>query len=171
MKRHIILIGLPGSGKSTVGALVARELGADFIDLDTVITRQMQMPISRIFGEFGETRFREEEREAMRKALEGPPAVITPGAGWVAQEGELEKARGQSFIIYLKTLVTSALDRTSLGIRPLLAGEDSASRMRALLAEREQFYTQADHEVKNDNRPPEVAAEAIVNAARREAGW
>ncbi|MGH7657603.1 MAG: shikimate kinase [Gemmatimonadales bacterium] len=171
MKRHIVLVGLPGCGKSTVGALVAEQLGAEFIDLDTAITRQMQMPVARIFGEFGEPRFREAEREAMRKALEGPPAVIAPGAGWAAQEGEMERARNQSFIIYLKTLVTTALDRSPEGIRPLLAGEDSAGRMRNLLSEREPWYNQADREVKNDHRPPEVAAEAIVNAARREAGW
>lgn len=170
MKRHLIMVGLPGAGKSTVGRLVADRLGAPFVDLDAVMVRRMQMPVTQIFGEFGELKFRELERETMQSILGGEASVIAPGGGWIAQDGELEKAKPRSFIIYLKTLVTTAVERAGAGGRPLLEG-DPMERMRQLLKEREPLYTRADLEVKNDHRPAEAAVDEIVQAARTRAGW
>ena len=170
MKRHLVMVGLPGAGKSTVGQLVASRLGAGFVDLDAVIARRMQMPVTRIFGEFGEQKFRELEREAMQSVLDDEASVIAPGGGWVVQEGELERARDRAFIVYLKTLVTIAAERAGASGRPLLEG-DPLERMRQLMKEREPWYTRADLEVKNDHRPAEAAADEIVQAARTRAGW
>lgn len=79
--RHIILVGLPGSGKSTVGPRVAEALGVPFEDLDAIIIRRMGMPVARIFGEFGEAHFRKLEREVTAERLAAPPSVIAPGGG------------------------------------------------------------------------------------------
>ena len=100
-RRHVLLVGLPGSGKSTVGQRVATELGAPFVDVDAVIVRQAQMPLSRLMGERGEQAFRELERQAVRAALADAPAVLAPGGGWAAQPGQLEVARTSALIIYL----------------------------------------------------------------------
>jgi shikimate kinase len=87
MKRHVLLVGLPGVGKSLVGRLVAEELRAPLLDIDSILVRQMGMPIAQIFGMVGEPRFRAMERDAVDTARAREPAVIVPGAGWAAQPG------------------------------------------------------------------------------------
>ena len=172
MKKHILLVGLPGSGKTTVGRQVAEHLGAAFIDTDNMIVRKMQMPITRIFGEFGEPKFRELEREAMAAALEGPPSIIAPGGGWVCQPGQLDLAKTSSLVIYIRTMVLTAAKRAGGdGTRPLLVGEDPVETMRQLLKERESFFLQADCEVKADIKNAAQVAEEILALAHERAGW
>ena len=172
MKRHIILLGLPGSGKSTVGRLVAERLRAPFMDIDAIIVRKTLKSIVRIFGEEGEPVFRRMEAETMRGALSGPPAVIAPGGGWAVQPGALESVGDTGFLVYLRTMALTAARRSgSDGTRPLLVGEDPVERMRQLLKEREPFYLRADAEVKADAKSPEVLAQEIVALAIERAEW
>jgi shikimate kinase len=172
MRRHIVLVGLPGSGKSTVGRLVAEALGADVIDIDNLLVREMGKPVSQIFGMVGEARFREMERDAVKTAQARDPCIIVPGGGWAAQPGQLEGAKGRSLIIYLKCRPETAVKRTEQGeARPLLAGADPVQRMRVLLQEREPFYLQADQQVAADNPSVEVVVREVAELVRRHAGW
>jgi shikimate kinase len=172
MSRHILLVGLPGSGKSTVGKLVAEGLNTSLIDVDALLVREMGMPILQIFGMVGEPRFREMERDAVKAAQAREPCVIVPGGGWAAQPGQLEAARPSSLIIYLKCQAATATRRSEQGeARPLLAGVDPVQRMRSLLEEREPFYRLADHEIGTENSPAEAVAAEVMALARQHAGW
>jgi shikimate kinase len=172
MPRHILLVGLSGSGKSTVGKLVAEALNTFVIDIDALLVREMGMPVVQIFGMVGETRFREMEREAVNAAQARDPCVIVPGGGWAAQPGQVEAAKQGSLVIYLKCQAATAAKRSEQGeARPLLAGVDPDQRMRTLLEEREPFYLLADHQVNTENTPAEAVAAEVMTLARQHGGW
>ena len=172
MPRHIVLVGLPGSGKSTVGKLVAEALGTKVIDIDGLLVREMGMPIPQIFGMVGEARFREMERDAVKAAHGGDPCVIVPGGGWAAQPGQMEEAMQTSLLVYLKCQAATATKRSEQGeARPLLAGPDPGQKMRALLEEREPFYRRSHHQVNTESVPPEAVAAEVMALARQHAGW
>jgi shikimate kinase len=172
MPQHLLLVGLPGSGKSTVGRLVADGLPAPLIDVDGLLVREMGMPVTQIFGMVGEARFREMERDAVTAAQGGNPGVIVPGGGWAAQPGQLEAAKASSLVVYLKCTAVTAAKRSQQGeARPVLAGVDPGQRMRALLEERERFYLLAHHQIDAERGAPEAVAEQILELARQHGGW
>ena len=102
MKRHVVLVGLPGAGKTTAGRLAAAQLGASFTDLDEVIAERAGMPVPGIFADRGEAGFRALEREAMEELLATAPRVIAPGGGWAAREGALAAARPRALTVHLR---------------------------------------------------------------------
>lgn len=172
-RKHVVLVGLSGAGKTTVGRLVAERLGAPFIDIDGLIVRQMGRPVEQIFGMLGEAAFRQMEREAVAAARQGAPSVTVPGGGWAAQPGELEAARESSFLVYLKCPVATAAQRVRASeVRPLMmGGPDPVARLRALLEAREPYYTQADCTVAVEGLSPEAVADEVTRLARERAGW
>src|SRR4051812_46587224 len=138
MKKHIVLIGLPGAGKSTVGRMVAERLQAGFVDIDTILIRKEGKPITLIFAEKGEPAFREMERKEVEAALANEPAVIAPGGGWAAQPGALEDAKSRGYFVYLKARAEVAAGRAEpSGTRPVLMGDDPVARMHELLKARD----------------------------------
>jgi shikimate kinase len=172
MPRHLILVGLPGSGKSAVGHQVAADLGAPLFDIDSLLVREMGMPVEQIFGMVGEPRFREMEHKAVLSAIAAEaPAVIIPGGGWAAQPGHMHEAREFALLVYLRCMPGTAAKRTEQGeARPVLMGTDPVERMRALLESREPFYKLADFEVAAERGLDQVAA-GVVDLARKHAGW
>jgi len=177
VKRHIILVGLPGSGKSTVGKEAADQLQATFLDIDAVISRKEGRPISILIAEKGEAAFRALEKHEVEAALEAPPAIIAPGGGWAAQPGALESVAGRAIILYLKTKPDKAVDRAAQdrgpGNRATLIGigDDPATRMRELLKEREPFYLKADAQVETDRKTAAQVVVEVLKLARSMAGW
>jgi shikimate kinase len=173
MPAHVVLIGLPGSGKSTVGALVAERLGGPFVDVDGLIVRREGMPIGAIFGARGEAGFRAVEAAAMTELLGGTPSVIAPGAGWASQPGQLDAAFPVALVVYLETSPAVAIRRLEgqTGLRPLLAVGEPLEQMRKLLEEREGYYAVAHHRIRTDGSTPEHLADEIAGLARAGAGW
>ena len=171
--RHLLLVGLSGSGKSTVGRLVADGLGAALLDIDQLLVRQVGMPVSQMFGMLGEPEFRRMERDAVAAAwaAEGP-SVIVPGAGWAAQAGQMEAGKARSLTIYLECPPPVAARRLEQGEeRPLLAGTNPEQRLTAQLKDREPYYRLADYEVAAGKRAAAEVAAEVMALARRLGGW
>jgi shikimate kinase len=172
VKRHVVLVGLPGSGKSTVGRLAAGQLGGPFIDLDEWIEQEQGQSVRALFAGLGEAAFRQLERATMRRALAGEPAIVAPGGGWAAQPGALEESRSGAFIIYLVVPVEVAERRCGpAGSRPLLAGSSTRDRLAVLYEERAPFYERADVVISNAADTPDVVARLVADLSRRMAGW
>ncbi len=171
-RRHVVLVGLPGSGKTSVGRLVAAELRARFLDLDEAIERRAGKSVARIFAEDGEAAFRALEVELGAAALAGEAAVIAPGGGFFAGEVTRAAARGSGLVVYLQTDPADAAARLrGAAGRPLLEGGDVASRIATLLARRAPFYAEAECAVPTGGRTVEQVAAAVVSLARARAGW
>lgn len=171
--RHLLFVGLSGSGKSTVGHLVAEELGAMLFDIDQLLVRQMGMPVSQMFGMLGEPEFRRMERDAVTAAwaAEGP-SVIVPGAGWATQPGQMEAGKARSLTFYLQCPAEVAASRLAGGeVRPLIAGADPEQRLKAQLKDREPFYRLADYEVAAGRRTAAQVAAEVTSLARQHGGW
>jgi shikimate kinase len=167
-----VLVGLPGSGKTTVGQLVAQRLQAGFVDIDAILTRREGKPITLIFAEKGESAFRDMERKEMDTALSNVATVIAPGGGWGAQPGALAGAKPRALVIYLRTRPETAAQRAAPeGTRPMLIGEDPVTRMRQLHKERDAQYGEAHAAVDTDRRTAQQVAAEVVRLAQSSAGW
>jgi len=171
VKRHVVLIGLPGAGKTTVGRLVGAELGAACADPDAEIERLTGLTVPALFAARGEAGFRALECEVMADLLRGVPQVITPGGGWAAQAGALDEAAGRALVVHLR--VTPAVALARLGPapdRPLLAG-DPMRRLAELETARAPYHARAEAAVDTDGRSPAQVARDVVALARSRAGW
>ena len=165
MPRHLILVGLPGSGKSAVGLQTAESLGARLFDIDSLLVREMGMPVEQIFGMVGETRFREMEHKAVLAAVAAEePAVIVPGGGWAAQPGVWDRLPEGSVVVWLQVSAAEAIRRLEQDevVRPLLAQADMASHMVRLEGERTLAYSRAHLAVETDGSTPEAVAEQVA---------
>lgn len=165
---HLILVGLPGSGKSSVGQAVGMELGRNFLDLDLEIERREGSKIAEIFGAQGEGHFRALERKVTDELKDTGGYVVATGGGWIANPGCLEAVKPPARLIYLQIEPDRALRRMAGGVttRPLLRRPDPLAELQKLLAERESLYLLADHTVRVDFvREKEVIATIVALAA------
>ncbi|MEU9983695.1 shikimate kinase [Streptomyces sp. NPDC050856] len=160
----LVLIGPMGSGKSTVGALLAERLGCAYRDTDADIVAAEGREISDIFVEDGEDRFRELERAAVRAAVAEHPGVLALGGGAVLDAGTRALLAGLP-VVYLSMEVDEAVRRVGLNTaRPLLA-VNPRRQWRELMEARRHLYTEvARVVVATDDRTPEEVAEAVLDA-------
>ena len=165
---HLILVGLPGAGKTTVARAVGEALGRPVLDFDAEISRREQVPIAEIFGSRGEAHFRKLERDLTDELRETGGTVISPGAGWMANPGCLELLRPPAVVVYLKVLPEVALARMgpAASERPLLRSPDPVGEIRRLLEARESLYMQSDHTVSTNKMTFRQVVDAIVAIAR-----
>jgi shikimate kinase len=148
-KQHLVLIGLMGSGKSSVGRRLATLTGLPYVDTDWLIEAQMRKSITEIFTQFGEARFRELEHEMIGKALSDcMPNVISTGGGAVINPANRELLWQHGWVVYLQADAELMWERTSRDQnRPLLQTQNPRARIAELLRERAPLYEQADFTV------------------------
>lgn len=146
---HLILVGLPGAGKSSIGRLVAIALGRPFLDFDLEIQRRSGKSLSRLFAENGEDAFRAREVALTRELLAAPPMVLAPGGGWVTNPEVVPLVRPPGRIIHLRISPAAALRRLdrSRVVRPLLKSDDPLATLDRLWTSRAELYAQADFEI------------------------
>lgn len=160
MSPRVILIGAPGSGKTTVGRALARELGVEFVDTDAEIEKLAGMSIADIFIERGEAAFRTLETEALRSALSEASGVLSLGGGVILRSENRELLMGQP-VVWLEVTLADAADRVGLATsRPVLVG-NVRGKLMELLQERTPLYAEvARHRVSTHmKKPSEIAVE------------
>jgi shikimate kinase len=159
----IFLIGFMGTGKSTVGRMMAAQLGYDFSDLDEVITRAAGCTVAQIFAAEGEAGFRRREAEAVVAAAGMRRAVIATGGGAACREANLAAMLAAGRVVALSATPAEVLRRTGSGAgRPLLQGKsDPEGFAAALLAQREPFYARAHHRVDTVGKSPSEVVQEI----------
>ena len=156
---NLVLVGMPGCGKTRVGKLVARILDRDFVDLDAEVVKAAGMSIPEIFAKFGEARFRELEREEAKKVAARSGLVIATGGGTIVQPGAPDIFRATGKICYIRRPLE--LLQTAHG-RPL--SRDRAA-VEKLYAERhEKYESAADFIVDNADTTLEETARNVVSA-------
>jgi shikimate kinase len=162
---HLFVIGFMGSGKSTVGRLVAARLDLPFIDLDAQIVERENTDIATIFAERGEPAFRGLEHEALAGLQDVEPHVVACGGGVVVDDRNRVVLKTLGRVVYLRVTAEEALARigSSEG-RPLLAGPDPLAAGRTLLDARERLYSSvADVTVDTTGKAEEVVAMEVVS--------
>jgi shikimate kinase len=166
----LLLTGMMGAGKTTVGRLLARRLGWDFLDTDTCIEERLGLRVSEIFARQGEASFRAAER-AVLADLPERSAVIALGGGALIADENRALARAKGTVVWLTADPGTLGERIAPdGDRPLLAGLDAhgrSERLRGLAAEREPAYAEAHLRVATDGCTPEQVCEAVLKAL----GW
>ena len=143
--RNLALVGFMGSGKSTVGRLVAQDLEFQFVDTDSLIEEKAGISIAEIFATEGEEAFRQLEMEMITELARKDRVVIATGGGAIMNPENLASLKSHALVICLWANAESIHERTKHQThRPLLQGEDPLGAIRSMLAEREPLYTQAD---------------------------
>lgn len=150
----VALVGLPGSGKSTVGRQLARRLQLPFIDSDPVIERRLGCSIRAYFEREGEESFRDVEEAALDELTQAPAGVLSTGGGAVLRPGNRERLHTRMQVVYLHSAPEEVFRRLRHDQnRPLLQVQDPLGRLRDLYAVRDPLYREAAHFVIETGRP------------------
>lgn len=163
MAPKAVLVGLPGSGKSTIGRRLAKALNLTMLDTDAAIEETTGRTIADIFATDGEAEFRRIEEEVIRSALAGHDGVLSLGGGAVTTPGVRAALAGHT-VVYLEISAAEGIRRTGGStVRPLLAGPDRAEKYRALMSERVPLYRRvATMRINTNRRNPGAVVRTIV---------
>ena len=149
---HVILVGLPGAGKTTVGRAVAQQLGRTFLDIDTEIERREGRSVGEIFAQNGEQAFRKLERRVTEELAELGGMIVSPGGGWITNQEVVTLVRPPARLIYLRVQPSTSIARlgSQRATRPLLTRPDPLAELERLLDQRKAAYESADFVVSTE---------------------
>lgn len=171
--RNLVLVGLMGAGKTSIGRRLAKVLGAPFVDADEEIVTAAGLSIPDIFTLYGESRFRELERRVIARLLDGEAAVLALGGGAFIDQDTRARVAERAVSIWLRADLETLMIRTSRkrGTRPLLEQGDPREILAGLMEKRYPVYAEADFTVDSQTEPHEAVVERILAmiepAARR----
>ena len=165
-RSNLYLIGMMGSGKSTVGALLAPQLGLALVDLDAELAAASGMSVAEIFARFGEAEFRQRESSALWQLSALSDHLVALGGGALVRPRNLKRAQATGRLVWLQATPEELARRIGgAGGRPLLAAQDRqgrVARLTELLAERAAGYRAADFAIATDGRSAAEIAEQIA---------
>ena len=169
LPRSVVLVGLMGAGKSSVGRRLARALRAPFADADDEIVAAAGMSIPEIFAAYGEPAFRDLERRVMARLLGQAPRVLALGGGAFVDPATRALVKGVATSVWLRADLETLLARTARkrGTRPLLAAGDPRATLARLMGERYPIYAEADHAVETAHEPPDAIVTRILDLLRK----
>ena len=163
--RNIVLVGFMGTGKTTVGALLAARLGWNFIDVDREIEARCYMPVSQIFAEYGEPFFRQKETAVIKSLTRNTGMVVSTGGGAVLRDENIAALRQCGTIVRLNAqpeLIIKRLEADQRVVRPLLNRPDKLQRIINMLADRQSRYELADFSIDTDHLTPTEVVRKIL---------
>ena len=169
-RMNIVLIGVSGTGKTTVGKLLAERLGLLCVDLDQEIETNCQMSVEEIFRTQGETYFRSQERLAVQSVLLRHNVVVATGGGVVLLPENAEDLKNFGVVVHMKASADVIVNRLECDTtaRPLLKNPDRLQVVRKMMEAREEKYRFADFAVETDQCTPEEVLEKIIGLLRSE---
>jgi shikimate kinase len=166
--RTIVLVGMMGAGKTSVGKRLAEALRLPFFDADEEIERAAGRTIAEIFEQRGEAEFRDGERRVIARLLEQPPHVLATGGGAFVNPSTREIVSRKAVSVWLKAAPEVLARRVARkNTRPLLRGKDPRQAIDELLAAREAAYGQADLIIDSGEGPHQATVDAIIAALQR----
>lgn len=164
-KRSLVLVGLMGAGKSTIGKRVAQMLGVPFIDADTEIEVASRMTIPELFERYGEPEFRDLERRVIRRILRTGPKVLATGGGAFMNEQTRKAIARAGVSVWLKAELDVLMERVSRkGNRPLLKTANPRATMQDLMDKRYPVYELSDITVISRDEKKDVMAGEVIDA-------
>jgi XRE family aerobic/anaerobic benzoate catabolism transcriptional regulator len=169
-RKRVALIGLRGAGKSTLGAALAKELGAPFIELDREIEADAGTSLNEVFLLHGQAGYRRYERRALERIIErNAPCVIATGGSIVSEPGTYDLLLSTCFTVWLKAAPEEHMSRVAAqgDYRPMAGNGEAMEDLRRILAGREALYGQADRTVDTAGRTTEASLETLRRALER----
>ena len=164
--RSIVLVGMPGAGKSSIGRRLAARFGLPFLDADTEIEAAAGLPITEIFARYGEPHFRDGERRVISRLISGPPVVLATGGGAYADARTRAAIREAGAIaVWLHCRMPVLLRRVAgREHRPMFLNADPAEVLQRLMTARHPLYAEADMVISCTEEPPEVTTRRVAEA-------
>jgi shikimate kinase len=169
--RCVVLVGLMGAGKSTIGKRLAKRLHMPFLDSDEEIEKAADQTIAEMFERYGEASFRDGERRVISRLVGGEPKVIATGGGAFMDPETRALILDRCIAVWLEAEIETLARRVARrGHRPLLAGKDPLLFLQSLAEARNPVYAQAHLRVRSEAGPHERTVERIVEALAERAG-
>jgi len=167
--KNIYLVGFMGTGKTTVGKILAKKLNKKFLETDNLIEKKEKKKIVDIFKEYGEPYFRKLEKELIKKISKKKDLVVSCGGGLICNKENSKILKESGIVFNLLASVNTIYNRTKNSpFRPLLNVENPIERIRSLLKKRMPFYKQAHFSIKTDKLSIEEVANKIIEILKEE---